>query len=153
MRSPSLRVDEKVETICRQYRITRNINVIVLGRRAEQVKEVFRNFGFNVLIDQATENADYIFRVDTEEQGYGRSFGYIIYPAKVYLKNVDSVGVERAYKGTAEFRYFRSHYYGRNSTYFYPADPYGIAVKMAAAEAIGNFIEGAGIPHKEPART
>lgn len=150
MTSPAIRVDNGIKKVAWHFSITEDVKVAVFGDRAEDVKDVFRDFGFKVVADQQKELANYIIVVRVENLGYGYSWGYYIYPAMTKLNVVDDeTGIERSYRGTAEFRVFVRNYGGINSTYHQPSDPYGLAAKMAAAEAIGNFIQGNNILHKD----
>lgn len=150
--SPAIRVDNAIKKVGQKYAITRFVSVAVIGYRAREIKDVFRAFGFPIVADDHKEKADYIVQTEVENLGIGYSFGFQIYPAKVWLKVVqESTGIEDTFEGTGEFRLFQSYYsYGINRTYHYAQDPYGLAAKIAAAEAVGNFIEKNGIDHRWP---
>ena len=147
MTPPAIRVDNAIERAGQQYAITEDVSVNVLGNRAQDIEEVFHDFGFRI----TKSEPDYTIQVEVENLGWSQSWGYYMYPAKIRMRVVDRAGREYFYKADATFRYFVSHgYYGYNSTRHYPNDPHGLAAKIAAAEAIGDFIEEQGIPHQWP---
>jgi hypothetical protein len=147
MTPPAVRVDNAIERAGRQYAITQDVSVNVLGNRAQDIEEVFSDFGFRI-----STQPDYTVQVEVENLGWGQSWGYYMYPAKIRMRVQDNrTGREYFYKADGVFRYFVSYgYYGYNSTWHYPADPYGLAAKIAATEAIGDFIEEQRIPHHWP---
>ena len=147
MTSPAVRVDNAVEKVGRDWRITKDLKVAITGNRASDIGDVFKDFGFSVVENEA----DYFVRVEIQNLGSGRAWRYYIYSAKTRLKITDSnTGKEYYCKADGEFRLFKSAYGGINSTHHYPHDPYGLAAKIAAAEAIGDFIYAAHIPHCRP---
>ena len=144
---PAIRVDNAIERETAKYRILEEISVNVLGNRAQDIEEVFHDFGFRI-----SNRSDYTIRVEVEHLGWSQAGGYYGYPAKLRMRVVDNrTGREYYYKADGTFWYFASHgYYGYNSTRHYPNDPYGLAAKIAATEAIGDFIEEQNIPHRWP---
>jgi len=146
MVSPAIRVDNAIEKVGRDYQITEDISVAVFGNRADDIKDVFKDFGFSVV----NSEPDYIVEVKIQNLGTGRAWRYLVYSAKIRLLITDNETKEEYYyKANAEFRVFMGGY-GINSTYHYPSDPYGVAAKKAAAEAIGDFLEENDISHRWP---
>jgi len=144
---PAIRVDNAIEEAGQQYKITANVSVNVSGMGAQNIEDVFSDFGF-----QISSQADYTVRVESEILGQSRAWGYLIYPVKLrmWVKDTRS-GQEYFYKANANFSYHLNYgYSGYNSVQHYPNDPYGLAAKIAATEAIGNFIQEQEIPHRWP---
>ena len=147
MTSPAVRVDNAIEKAGRAYGITKDVSVTVTGNRADNIADVFKDFGFSIVENKP----DYLVRVEVQNLGFGRSWRYQIYPAKLRLKITDKkTGKEYYYKANGEFRFFVSAYGGANRTYHYPSDPYGVAAKIAATRAIGDFMGEHKIPHRRP---
>ena len=150
MTPPAIRVDNAIEQVGRQYAITKDVSVAIFGSSAQGIADVFHDFGFTVVREK--EKADYVVETETENLGWSQSWGYYMYPAKVRMRIKDNRDQEYFYEADGIFRYFARSGYGYygNSTQHNPNDPYGLAAKIAAVEAIGNFIEEQGIPHYRP---
>lgn len=146
MTPPAIRVDNEIEREGQQYQITDEVSVNVLGNRAQDIEEVFHDFGFRI-----SSQPDYTVRVEVENLGWSQSWGYYLYPAKIRMRITDNHGREYYYKADGVFYYRANHgYYGYNSTQHQPNDPYGLAGKIAAKKAIKDFIGEQEIAHKKP---
>jgi len=148
MTPPAIRVDNAIEKAGQQYQILKDVSIAIVGNRAETIGEVFHDFGFSVVENEA----DYMVRVEVENLGWGQSWGYQMYPAKIRMRVKNNrTGREYFYKADGTFSYHLNYgYSGYNGTIHYPDDPYGLAAKIAAKEAIRDFIEEQGIPHRWP---
>lgn len=143
---PAIRVDNAIEKVGGQYAITESVSVAVSGQYAQNIEEVFYDFGFRI-----SKNPDYTIQVEAENLGWGRTWGYQVYPVKIRIRVRDNrSSQEYFYKANGTFQYYVSYYSGHNGTQHYPNDPYGLAAKNAAVEAIGDFIQEQKIPHRQP---
>jgi hypothetical protein len=141
--SPAIRVDNAIEKVGARYRITDEASVSVTGDRASAIEDVFRSFGFSVV----NRSADYAVKIEVENLGYGYDWGCYAYPAKVRMRvTKNCIDKQFFYSADAEFKF----YSGSSSFSRYPSDPYGVAAKIAAAHAIGDFIEEQKISHLSP---
>ena len=147
MISPTIRVNNAIERVGHDYGITKDVSVTVVGNRANEIKDVFKDFGFSVVENKA----DYHVRVEVQSLGTGRSLVRHVYPVTIRLKIRDNrTGKEHYFKADGEFKFRAQHYGGIYSTYHSPHDPFGVAAKIAAAETIGDFMDECNIPHRRP---
>ena len=147
MISPAIRINNAIERVGQDFGITEDVSVTVAGNRADDIKDVFKDFGFSIVENKA----DYLVRVEVQNLGIGRSWAYYVYPVTIRLKiRNNKTRKEYYYKADGEFKFRVQLSGGIYSTYHYPNDPYGVAAKIAAAETIGDFMDEHNIAHRWP---
>lgn len=150
MRSPLIRNEEVLARVGSKYAILEPITIAVVGHDQgfiNDIKDVFRYFGFSIVNDNYMEKADYSVIPEKEVLGGGYNWGFQVYPVKVRLKILDkNTGIERVFEGTGQYQEFRNSYRYQS----YSNNPYGVAAKKAAMEAVGNLIGELGISHRRP---
>lgn len=150
MKSPLIRNEEVLAGVGSKYAILESITIAVTGYDQDfksDIKDVFRYFGFSIVNDNYMEKADYLVIPEKEVLGGGWNWGFQVYPVKVRLKILDkNTGVEHVFEGTGQYQEFRNSYRYQS----YSNNPYGVAAKRAAMEAVGNLIGELGILHMNP---
>ncbi len=147
MISPAIRINNAIERVGHAYGITKDVSVTIVGNYADDIKDVFKDFGFSIVENKA----DYLVRIKVQSLGTGRSLMYYVYPATIRLTIIDNrTKKEYYYKADGEFK-FRAQYGGGSySIYHHPNNFYGMAAKIATPEAIGHFMDECNIPHRRP---
>jgi len=168
----STSVDQRLNQIARDYKITKSIKLRIIGEDlslVDTVKEVADNYGFNVVQVDFIGPVDYELMAERQVLsqknsglgygGYGWYYGHGYggrslrskCEVKVKLTGFDDVnGIERYYTG-AEKHQTQSHRSSFGSHYSsVQVDPLYIPTKKAAMTAVADFIDQTGIPYRRP---
>lgn len=161
-RDPLVEHEQELKEIIQSCKIKVDIKIAVMNNNsqtAEDVEEIFHNYGFKILQEEYEDNADYIIEVKREDRKDKHSgfygYGYSNNDERVSgvkLIVFDRDGTKRYYSSLGEYKYGRSYWGWYYHNYSYLTDPGRMATKIAAAIAVANLIDGENILHYWPTK-